>query len=294
MDIVITYVNGQDPVWQKEYEKHTNTPIVEKRFRDWGTLKYLFRGIEKNMPFIRKVHLVISGESQVPEWLNRETVNVVSHYDIIPHQFLPTFNCNPIELHLHNIEELDEEYLYFNDDFFPLLPCKPTDFFRNGKGVLGMSRHIFTFGMFRKICKNSSTLAYHVLGEKAPIYFLRPQHICSPMLKSEVTEVYNMAKEQILSSMSTTRTDKNLNQYLYLDYMYLKGKLINERLSKKHFSVGIVSAQKLREFIEQPTHKLTCINDVQLTEARYEELRSTLLSAFDKILPERSKYEVYE
>jgi hypothetical protein len=37
------------------------------------------------------------------------------------------------------------------------------------------------------------------------------------MLKSEVTEVYNMAREQILSSMSTTRTDKNLNQYLYLD-----------------------------------------------------------------------------
>lgn len=101
-----------------------------------------------------------------------------------------------------------------------------------------------------------------------------------------------MAREQILSSMSTTRTDKNLNQYLYLDYMFLKGKLINERLSKKHFSVGIVSAHKLREFIERPTHKLTCINDVQLTESRYEELRTTLLSAFDKILPDKSKYEV--
>ena len=84
MDIVITYVNGLDPVWQKEYEKHTNTPILEKRFRDWGTLKYLFRGIERNMPFIRKVHLVVSGDSQVPEWINRNEVNVVLHKDIIP------------------------------------------------------------------------------------------------------------------------------------------------------------------------------------------------------------------
>ena len=67
MDIVITYVNGLDPVWQKEYEKFTNTPIVEKRFRDWGTLRYLFRGIAKNMSFIRKVHLVVSGESQVQQ-----------------------------------------------------------------------------------------------------------------------------------------------------------------------------------------------------------------------------------
>ena len=39
MDIVITFVNGLDPVWQREYEEYTNTPILEKRFRDWGTLK---------------------------------------------------------------------------------------------------------------------------------------------------------------------------------------------------------------------------------------------------------------
>ena len=97
MDIVITYVNGLDPEWQKEYEKHTNVPILEKRFRDWGTLRYLFRGIEKNMPFIRKVHLVVARESQVPEWINRDEVNVVFHRDIIPAEYLPGFNSNLIE-----------------------------------------------------------------------------------------------------------------------------------------------------------------------------------------------------
>lgn len=291
MDIVITYVNGLDPVWQKEYEAHTKTPIVEKRFRDWGTLKFLFRGIEKNMPFIRKVHLVVSGESQVPEWVNRNEVNVVLHKDIIPAQFLPTFNCNPIEMHLHNIEGLDEEYLYFNDDIFPLLPCQPTDFFRNGKGVLGMSRHLFVSGMFRRICRNSTDVAYSVLNRRPSLCYLRPQHVCTPMLKTQVQEVYNLAKDKIHASMSTTRNASNLNQYLYLNYMYLKGNLINEKLSKKHFSVGIVSAEKLRNFIEHPTHKLTCINDVQLTDARYKELQETLLDAFNNLLPNTSKYE---
>lgn len=291
MDIVITYVNGLDPVWQKEYEAHTKTPIVEKRFRDWGTLKFLFRGIEKNMPFIRKVHLVVSGESQVPEWINRNEVNIVLHKDIIPVQFLPTFNCNPIEMHLHNIEGLDEEYLYFNDDIFPLLPCKPTDFFRNGKGVLGMSRHLFVSGMFRRICRNSTDVAYSVLNRRPSLCYLRPQHVCTPMLKTQVQEVYNLAKDKIHASMSTTRNASNLNQYLYLNYMYLKGNLINEKLSKKHFSVGIVSADKLRNFIEHPTHKLTCINDVQLTDARYKELQETLLDAFNNLLPNTSKYE---
>lgn len=292
MDIVITFVNGLDPVWQREYEEYTNTPILEKRFRDWGTLKYLFRGIAKNMPFIRKVHLVVSGESQVPEWVNRDEVNVVLHRDIIPKQLLPTFNCNPIEMHLHNIEGLDEQYLYFNDDIFPLLPCKSTDFFRDGKGVIRMSRHLFVFDMFKQICRNSNRVAYETLGLRPSLLFLRPQHVCTPMLRSEVQAVYNASKDAILASMTTTRTGKNLNQYLFLDYMYLKGKIINERLSKKHLSVGVVSANKLRQAIEQPTHKLICINDVQLSEERYAELRAALLEAFERRLPEKSKYEI--
>lgn len=291
MDIVITYVNGLDPEWQQEYAKHTNTPIVEKRFRDWGTLKYLFRGIAQNMPFIRKVHLVVSQPSQVPEWLNCDEVDVVLHKDIIPTDLLPTFNCNPIEMHLHNIADLDEEYLYFNDDIFPLKPCQPTDFFRDGRGVLGMSHHLFAFDMFKQICRNSDSVAREALCIKPSRLFLRPQHVCTPMLKSEVQEVYSAMKDRILQSMTTTRSAKNLNQYLYLDYMYLKGKIINERLSKKHFSVGVVSAKKLRQFIESPTHKLTCVNDVQLSEERYTELRQALIDAFERRLPNRSKYE---
>ena len=291
MDIVITYVNGLDPIWQKDYERYTNQPVLEKRFRDWGTLRYLFRGIEVNMPFIRKVHLVVSHESQVPEWINRDEVHVVLHSDIIPKEYLPTFNCNPIEMHLHCIEGLDEEYLYFNDDIFPLKKCQPTDFFRNGKGILGMSHHWLTCGMFKHICKNSDTLARKVLGLKSSLKFLRPQHVCTPMLKSECEQLYRLAKKEILSSLTTTRSENNLNQYLFLDYMYLRGKIINERLSKKHFSVGAVTADRLHSFIKTPTHKLTCINDVQLSENRYKELQASLLSAFEEVFPNKSRFE---
>ena len=112
------------------------------------------------------------------------------------------------------------------------------------------------------------------------------------MLKSEVQELYDMIGDEIVASMTTTRTAKNLNQYLYLDYMYLKGKIINERLSKRHFSVGVASASQLRKFIECPTRKLTCVNDVQLSEERYEELRTALLNAFETRLPEKSKFEI--
>lgn len=292
MDIVITYVNGLDPEWQKDYEQWTNTPILEKRFRDWGTLRYLFRGIEENMPFIRRVHLIVSQESQVPAWVNRKEVNVVLHKDIIPEEFLPTFNCNPIEMCLHRIEGLDEEYLYFNDDMFPMLKCEPTDFFREGRGVIGMSRHIIRHDMYKQICYNSDRLARKIAGRRGSCAFLRPQHICSPMLRSECERVYELAEQEIRAKMTRVRTAENLNQYLFLDYMYLKGKIIKERLSKKHFSVGVASNAKLRKFIEQPSHKLTCVNDVQLSEERYAELRKTLLESFEKRFPNKSKYEL--
>ncbi len=292
MDIVITYVNGLDPVWQSDYEKHTNQPVLEKRFRDWGTLRYLFRGIAENMPFVRKVHLVVSHESQVPEWVDRDEVDVVLHKDIIPAEYLPTFNCNPIEMHLHRIEGLDEEYLYFNDDVFPMKACEKRDFFEDGKCFLGMSHHLFVWDMFKRICRNSDSLARKVLGLKPSCLFLRPQHVCTPMFKSECEELYAKVPEEIAkTSASKIRDEENLNQYLFLDYMFLKGRLVNKRLSKKHFSVGVTSSKKLHEFITKPSHKLVCINDVQLSEARYEELRKALLDAFEERFPNRSKYE---
>ena len=291
MDIVITYVNGLDPEWQKTYEQYTSTPILEKRFRDWGTLKYLLRGIQANMPFIRKVHLVVSGMTQIPEWINRQTVNVVLHSDIIPEEYLPTFNSNTIEMHLHRIEGLDDEFLYFNDDTFPMKPCKPTDFFRGGKGVIRMARHLFAFDMFKKICRNSSQVAYQAVGRKPSLLFLRPQHICTPMLRRVCEELYSKVEPTIRASLSRVRTEKNLTQYMFTNYAYLKGDIINEPISRKHFSVGIVSAKKLWQFIVQPTHKMACINDVKLSEERYTELRRALHEAFETRFPTISKYE---
>lgn len=292
MDIVITYVNGLDPEWQKDYEKHTNTPILEKRFRDWGTLKYLMRGIEKNMPFIRKVHLVVARESQVPEWVNRNEINIVLHKDIIPAKHLPTFNCNPIEMHLHRIEGLDEEYIYFNDDIFPLKPCKATDFFVDGRATLGMSRHLFAFNMFKKICRNSNRIARKAIGLKPSVCFLRPQHICTPMLKSQCEELYQKVETEIILSLTKTRSSNNLNQYMFLDYMYLRGMLINKRMSKKHFSLGVASEDKIRKYIQSPKHSLVCINDVQMSEESYNEIRRTLLNTFEQVLPEKSRFEL--
>ena len=292
MDVVITYVNGNDPVWKQDYEKYTNVPVMQKRFRDWGTLKYLLRGIENRMPFVRNVYLVVSHPSQVPEWVDRKNLKIVLHRDIIPEEFLPTFNCNPIEMHLHRIPGLDEEYLYFNDDMFPVGDCKPEDFFCNGRPVIGYYRHFIAGNMYKKICRNSDRLARKALGLKPSFFFTRPQHICSPMLKSQCEELYSMVEEQVRrTSASRTRTENDLNQYLFLDYMNYKGMVIREKISNKHFSVSVASPESLEAFLRKPDRNLVCINDVHLSESRYEALHDAILNAFESVFPIKSKYE---
>ena len=293
MDIVITYVDGNDPVWKQDYEKTTKVPVMDKRFRDWGTLKYLLRGIETKMPFINNVYLVVSHPSQVPEWVDQSQLKIVLHSDIIPAEFLPTFNCNPIEMHLHRIPGLDEEYLYFNDDVFPVGDCRPTDFFRDGKIVIGFYRHFFASGMYKKICRNSDRLARKALGMKPSCFFTRPQHVCTPMLKSQCEELYAKVEPQIRETSATrTRTEDNLNQYLFLDYLNYKGLAINEKLSNKHFSVAVASAESLREFLLAPTRKIVCVNDVHLSEARYQKLRGAILNAFEEVFSQKSRFEL--
>ena len=89
MDAVITYVDGCDPYWLEDYSEAVGGSAIVKRYRDWGFLRFLFRGIEKHLPFIDKVHLVVSRDSQVPAWVDRERTDVVLHSDFIPHEYLP-------------------------------------------------------------------------------------------------------------------------------------------------------------------------------------------------------------
>ena len=292
MDAVITYVDGNDVVWKQDYEKTTSVPVMEKRFRDWGTLKYLLRGIETKMPFIRNVYLVVSHPSQVPQWADQEQLRIVLHKDIIPSEFLPTFNCNPIEMHLHRIPGLDEEYIYFNDDMFPVGDCRPEDFFRNGKPVIGYYRHLIASGMYKKICRNSDRLARKALGMKPSCFFTRPQHICSPMLKSQCDELYAKVEDEIRKTSATrTRTEENLNQYLFLDYMNYKGLVVREKISNKHYSVAVASPDTLREFLHNPTRNLVCINDVKLSESRYQTMHDSIINAFESRFPNKSRFE---
>lgn len=291
MDAVITYVDGNDPLWQQDYRTVTRQPALSKRYRDWGTLPFLLRGIQRHMPFIEQVFLVVARESQVPDWVDRSRLRVVLHADIIPAAFLPTFNSTTIEMFLHRIPGLAEEYLYFNDDMFPVQDAVPADFFPDGVPSIGFSRHLLAGNLYKQQTRRSDRLARIALGLRSGLFFLRPQHTCSPMRRSVCEEAYGRVASQILASLTPLRAPQNPNQYFFLDYLYLSGRARAHRLSNRHISLASVSPAGLTEAIVSPGHQLVCINDVEMSESRFLALRTAMLQAFSAHFPEKSVYE---
>ena len=135
IDFVVTWVDGNDPEWQKEkarYSSPDDSDARDRRYRDMNLLRYWFRGVEKFAPWVHKIFFVTCGH--LPCWLDTDNpkLQIVRHSDYIPAEYLPTFSSRTIELNFHRIPGLSEHFVYFNDDMFVKAPIQETGFFRNG------------------------------------------------------------------------------------------------------------------------------------------------------------------
>lgn len=137
IDIVVTWLDSEDPNWLRDYHKYKpdSNPKKESRFRNWDIFRYWFRSIETNAPWVNKIYFVTWGHT--PKWLNlnHPKLVIVKHSDYIPSEFLPTFNSRCIELNFGRISGLSEHFVYFNDDMFLNQPVTPEYYFRKGLPV---------------------------------------------------------------------------------------------------------------------------------------------------------------
>ena len=293
MDVVITYVDGNDPLWQEDFKKAVDVPAITKRYRDMGIFRYLFRGLEKYIPSVENVFLVVSRQSQVPGWINRDNVKIVTHDDIIPADKLPVFNSCAIELFLHKIPGLGEEFLYLNDDFFPIGSLCQEDFFCDGRIVTGFGKHLLPLIEFKKQCLHSDRLARKASGKRACPVFLRPQHNIAPMLRSVSSEAFGRVKEDLLESVTPLRSANSINQYFFTDYCLFTGRAIDKRLPAKYCSLRFSDPSKAANLIDDPGNiKMICINDAQIGDDRYNLCRKMVTDAFERRFPEKSRYEL--
>lgn len=265
VDFVVPYVDNQDKVWRKAYLDYVNKRnlfarvenISGLRYKDIGLIKYQLKLVEKFMPFINKIYLLVSNIEQVPSDINKDKVVVVLHKDFIPREYLPTFNSTTIEMFLWNIPNLSEHFIYANDDMIPTKEMAITDFFENDKIKIN-----FLNGTLKRVdsnffyqCVNS---CHHIQDRLHKQYneldFYKPMHSFTPMIKSHCLEAYKSIEDLIKPHIWAFRTYKQHNQYIYPIYE-------NEKYGTLPSSVDFVYTECASE--EDFTHQIICINQVK-------------------------------
>lgn len=321
IDFVITWVDGTDPIWIQEREKYAPTIYMDDsmtRYRDWGTLKYLLRSIDKFAPWARQVFLVTNG--QVPKWLNLECkkLKLVKHSDFIPQEYLPTFNPQTIEWHLHKIEGLSENFVYFNDDVILTDYVQPTDFFKNGLPCdsfgLGIVRPMEHFSRiaFNNICILNKYFDFKETLKKNRNKFFRlkyGQRLFKSLILSKQKCFQGMYDPHITLSFKKTyfkvlwkteqrliedtcknkfRSQNDITIWLVRYWQLLKGDFIprSVKFGRVYEINDFLKIQKLPK-----KGKVICINDSVYAWLDFLESKEKLSQILDKILGNESCFE---
>ena len=328
IDFVITWVDMNDPKWQMDFAKYSGNSdnikngVSEARFRDYGFLRYWFRGVERFAPWVRKIHFITCG--QKPEWLDasHSKIHLVRHQDYIPQRFLPTFNSVVIEYYLHKIPDLADHFVYFNDDFYIINSISQERFFSNGLPCdIATLLYNPSWSQWYKTLNNSIKIINRYFHKKEVMsqyhdkwfdesygsrrlwnYLLKPYgkfiplrtpHNAQPYLKSTFDEVWEVAEKELTeASANRFRAYSDYTPELFRTWQICRGNFepYNTYKDTKMFPLMIRPKQAVRAIYEQ-SYSLICLND-NVHIRHYDQVMENIKAAFEHILPEKSSFEL--
>ena len=324
IDFVILWVDGNDPVWQNERNKYvTQDDTIDNhnnyQYRDWGTLRYWFRAVERYSPWVRKIHFVTWGH--YPEWLdlNNPKLHLVRHEDFIPPEYLPTFSPHAIELNIHRIPGLSEHFVYFNDDMFLVSPVKPTDFFVKGLprdcairnmpmlydighinlNDINLINKAFSFKeQFRKNLGKWFNYRYgfHCLRS---LFFLplveftgaKNLHLANAYTKQTFNDVWDRFGTVLDQTCRRKfRSVLNVNQWLFKYWQLVSGEFFPQWIDIGRTS-NIGDLKFLRSSLTRHKNKLICLQDCDWM-SDINSIKKEVQEVFESVLPDKSQFEI--
>ena len=236
IDAVYLWCDGKDPSFVRRKRDlleslgltWNESNFGDIRFIDNQELKFSLRSINRYIPWIN--HIFIVTDKQKPSWLiDHPKITLIDHKQIIPEEFLPTFNSVAIESFIDRIPGLAEKFLLFNDDMFINAPLDPSFFFKNdlpkvrlikdktrwqfktleqGKKALNTT----DISSFRKTLINAWYLFSKTNGI-SPFYTLA--HTVDAYTKSSMQFVQNKYPDLIKRNATHFRTDDNVQRVIY-------------------------------------------------------------------------------
>ena len=325
IDFVILWVDGNDPAWREEFvrtRQAENDDASEIRYRDWRNLHYWFRSAERFAPWVRKVHFITWGH--LPAWLRRDhpKLHIVNHRDFIPAEYLPTFNSNTIELNIHRIEGLADRFVLFNDDTFLTRGCRPEDFFRRGVPC-DMARlsvvqpssvgHIIynDLELINRLHDKRTAIRNHIARWFSPRYGIvsllktltllpwgffpgfNDSHMPQPYLTERFRQAWERWPQELdASCRHRIRSLSDLSHWLVRYDMLASGAFAPRSMADcRLMTLTDDSLESMCRDIEQQRWRMICLNDSEHI-SDFDRQCQRLCKAFERILPEKSSYEI--
>ncbi len=329
VDFVILWVDGSDEAWLQEKMQHkpdvkmldVATADAAKCFRDWGTFKYWFRGVESCAPWVRKIHFVTWGH--LPSWLNTEhpKIHIVNHRDFMPEGSLPTFNSQALEMNIHRIPGLSERFVYFNDDYYLIGRVHVRDFFEDGQPRdCAIMSPVFPerFGTGTVQINNMEIVNSHFGGLSAvsrnkkkwfaPCYGLQmartllllpfgrmcgfyEPHIPNAFLKSTFEKVWEKEPDILKrTTFSRYRQKDNVNQWLIRYWQLMSGNFVPRSPKIGHFFDLSGDMDAITDAMRKRKYRMVCLNDSDAIRDK-EEREKKLIQVFEELFPNKSEFE---
>lgn len=324
LDLIFPFVDNQDSSWQEQYIKYKNMECENdvnvannqtfdiRRFRSWNHLNYLFRGFEKNIPWVNRIFLVLSSKSQIPKWLNVDNpkLRIVYHEDYMPKEVLPSFNALSIESFYSFIPELSEYFIASNDDWFFLNPIPKEFFIDNGCLQLAYDpRSTYWAGggkdstdswqrMINNVFKMEMDM-HNNFGRLHLKFTHLPEIRCKALEQEWFNTKGNMKTAIDMFSKSKFRhKDNAVLNWFFIHLLKFNCDRIPFKISTKKYqkmNCGYCQCEKDDTFEKYSDSGIVCFNDSSRTptnKGQFEELRNRLVAFLNKKFPEKSSFEL--
>lgn len=329
IDLILPWVDGSDPEWQKEKSKFDiHDEVSNTRYESWDNLQYVFRGIEKFMPWVHRVFFVTWGH--VPEWMNLscDKLRVVNHREYIPDNYLPTFNSNVIEMNYFRIHDLSENFILFNDDLFPLRPIAQEYYFQNdmpceeavethfvlkeGKNqeispwwnysnvnnMIIINKHFNKLDVINKNYDKWFNPVYGVrMKQNLSLYewhdfesFVYP-HEATGLRKSVLKQIWQEEYNALnRASQNKFRSYTDVTHRLVSMWQICSGEFIPHKFKGKFFLIEEKNYREVVQSIKEKQYPIVCLNE-RYTDG-FSVIRKAVTGALKEILPDKSDFEL--
>ena len=330
IDIVLPWLDDSDPKWQDrmlQYKKETPyAEVTNIRYQNWDNLQLWFRAIEECMPWVHKIFLVTCG--QRPAFLkeNHPKLEFIEHSNFIPEEYLPTFNSNSIEMNLHRIKELSENFILFSDDVFPLQYIDEEYYFKNNMVCDEAVENIISTGAFTtglKWMRYSQVNNMFIINKhfhKREVQAAHPEqwfneeyeehldrtkacefwydfpgfydpHMANAMKKSTLAHLWEIETETLdRGSMNKFRSFSDVTQYLVRYWQFCSGDFIPRKTRGKVFFPNIHTYQDVVDAIDNLSFQMISFNE-NCSSEEFEIIKGNINNALERRFPNKCSFE---